>query len=62
MKNLIYLIGEIIFVYLFANKLFIKEKRIKPSLLSFNVVWFTYCSWIDQLLAFKHIERYNVKY
>lgn len=29
-----------------------------PSLLAYNVHWFTNCSWIEQLWAFQQIDMY----
>lgn len=29
-----------------------------PSLIAHNIHWFTNCSWCDQLIAFKQIDRY----
>lgn len=46
---------------LFDNKLFIKEKRVTPSLLSLNVAWFTHCGWTEQMLAFKQLDLYSCK-
>ena len=41
--------------YMFQS--FSQNKR-TPSYLAYNVVWFTNCSWIGQLQAFKQLERY----
>lgn len=30
----------------------------QPSLLALNVDWFTNCSWLHQLIAFKQIDIY----
>lgn len=30
----------------------------KPTLLALNIDWFNNCTWIDQLISFKQIERY----
>ena len=32
-----------------------------PSLLALNIDWFTNCSWVDQLLAFKQIDEFYYK-
>ena len=37
------------------------KKKEKPSLLAYNIVWFTNCSWVDKLISFKHIDRYSVQ-
>ncbi len=29
-----------------------------PTLIAYNVFWFTNCSWCDQLIAFKQIDRF----
>jgi hypothetical protein len=29
-----------------------------PSLLAYNVDWFTYCSWREQIVAFKQLDIY----
>lgn len=34
------------------------RKKVDPSLLALNIDWFTNCSWVDQLLAFKQIDYY----
>lgn len=61
MKKSIYLTLELIILSLFDNKIFIKEKRNKPSLLALNVEWFTNCSWTEQLIAFKQMDLYTCK-
>lgn len=57
--QLVSLIVEMLYVSLFDNKLFIKAKRNKPSLLGHNVAWFTNCSWVEQLIAFDQISFYE---
>jgi hypothetical protein len=58
MKNAIYLVLELIILSIFDNKIFNVKKRIKPSLLSLNIVWFTNCGWVDQMIAFKQIKEF----
>jgi hypothetical protein len=29
-----------------------------PSLLAYNIDWFTHCNWRDQVLAFKQMDLY----
>jgi len=38
---------------------FRRRKKFKPSYLAVNMDWFTNCSWIEQLIAFKQIDRYT---
>ena len=30
----------------------------KPSLLAYNIDWFTNCTWVEQLYSFKQINEY----
>jgi hypothetical protein len=39
---------------------FRKRKKYNVSLLAHNVDWFTNCSWMQQLIAFKQLDRYTV--
>jgi hypothetical protein len=59
MKDYIICVIGYIFYFIFDNKIFIKEKRGTGTLLSNNIVWFTTCSWLDQLIAFKQLEEYK---
>lgn len=34
------------------------KKKFEPSLLAYNVVWFTNCSWLEQLYCFKELDQY----
>ena len=36
-------------------RLFVKQT---PSYLAYNVVWFTNCTWIEQLYAFDQFDMY----
>jgi len=38
---------------------FRRRKKVNPSYLAVNMDWFTNCSWIEQLIAFKQIDRYT---
>jgi hypothetical protein len=57
--QLISLIVEMLYISLIDNKIFIKEKRAKPSLLSLNIAWFTSCGWAEQLNAFDQLYCYK---
>ena len=35
---------------------FLKRRQNEPSYLAYNVVWFTNCSWLEQLSAFKQLD------
>lgn len=35
-----------------------KNTKLAPSLIAHNMFWFTNCSWCEQLIAFKQIDRY----
>lgn len=49
-------------VYIFENYInFVRFRNRKNSLLSDNIIWFTNCSWIDQLIAFDQISLYYYK-
>lgn len=37
----------------------IRKPKATPSLLAYNVDWFTHCNWRDQLIAFKQIDIYR---
>ncbi len=40
-------------------KQFITNKsKLTPSLIAYNINWFTNCSWCEQLIAFKQIDRF----
>jgi hypothetical protein len=34
------------------------KKHKEPSYLAYNVAWFTNCSWLEQLQAFKQLDNY----
>lgn len=38
------------------NRLFRRQTNL--SLLACNVVWFTNCTWVEQLYAFQQIDKY----
>ena len=60
-KNIAYYIVESLLLSLFDNKLFIKAKKAQPSLLSLNTVWFTNCSWVEQMQAFKQLDLHHCR-
>lgn len=35
------------------------KSKIQPTLLGLNIVWFTECTWVDQLISFQQIDRYQ---
>jgi len=57
MKNYFYLVMEMLILSIVEFPYF--RKKVEPSLLAVNVDWFTNCSWIEQLLAFKQIDQYT---
>jgi hypothetical protein len=34
------------------------SRNVKPTLLAYNVDWFTNCSWVEQLESFKQLDHY----
>lgn len=36
-----------------------KSKNESPSLLAYNIGWFTNCNWFSQINAFKQTELYR---
>jgi len=36
-----------------------RQPKPELSLLALNIDWFTHCSWIDQLIAFKQLDIYR---
>lgn len=58
MKKTLQLLVEAVILYFTENSLFCRQKKIQPSLLAYNVDWFTNCNWRDQLLAFKQMDIY----
>jgi hypothetical protein len=56
MKNYLYLVAEKLILAIVEFPYF--HKKVTPSFLTLNIDWFTNCSWLDQLLAFKQIDRY----
>jgi len=57
MKLLLHLICEWLYDKIIILKK-IKQPKHPPSLLAYNVTWFTACTWVDQLIAFKQIDNY----
>jgi hypothetical protein len=55
MKNFLLFVIESIIIWL-ENVL--PRQKHTPTLLGYNIVWFTECTWVDQLLCFKQIDRY----
>lgn len=53
-------IGEMIILYFTEDFPFRKRKKYNISLLAHNMNWFTNCSWTEQMIAFKQIDRYTV--
>jgi CRISPR/Cas system type I-B associated protein Csh2 (Cas7 group RAMP superfamily) len=53
-----YLLAIVESLYHLINDYLPFKKKPKPSLLAMNIVWFTHCSWLEQLIAFKQISRY----
>ena len=39
------------------NKI-IRKPKPEPSLLAYNVDWFTHCNWREQIVAFKQLDIY----
>jgi hypothetical protein len=35
-----------------------REPKPTPSLLAYNIDWFTNCTWLEQLISFKQIDTY----
>lgn len=35
-----------------------KTKPVEPSYLAYNIIWFTNCSWLEQIWAYKQIDTY----
>jgi hypothetical protein len=58
-KQGLHRIGEMIVLYFTEDFPFRKRKKYKVSLLAHNIDWFTNCSWTEQLIAFKQIDRYT---
>jgi len=45
----------------FTEDFFLRRpKKVKPTYLAMNMYWFTNCSWMQQLIAFKQLDRYTV--
>lgn len=44
--------------YFFMDILSFKKNKATPSLLAYNVHWFTNCNWVEQLVAFDQINDY----
>jgi hypothetical protein len=36
-----------------------RKPKPQPSLLTYNVDWFTNCTWIEQIIAFKQLDIYH---
>jgi hypothetical protein len=49
-SELVYLIQDIALKF---------KRKSKPTLIAHNVVWFTNCSWVEQLVAFDQIYLYH---
>jgi len=56
MKHYLYLLTEALILAI-AEFPYV-HKKITPSLLALNIDWFTNCSWLSQLIAFKQIDAY----
>lgn len=39
----------------------ITRKKVQPSLLVFNVLWFTESGWMDRLIAYKQLDLWTAK-
>lgn len=52
---------ESVILYFTEDFPFRRRKNIEPSLIAYNIDWFSNCTWIDQLIAFKQIDQYTVK-
>jgi hypothetical protein len=59
-KQGLHRIGESIILYFTEDFPFRKRKKYNVSLLAHNMHWFTNCNWMQQLIAFKQIDRYTV--
>lgn len=60
-KQGIKVLFEMVILYFTIDFPFRRRKHIEPSLIAHNMNWFTNCTWIDQLIAFKQIDYYTVK-
>ena len=58
-KQGLHRIGEMMVLYFTEDFPFRKRKKYKVSLIAHNMHWFTNCSWTQQLIAFKRIDRYT---
>lgn len=56
-KAIVFLV-EMFLVYFVENSLWTKKK--KPSLLAYNIAWFTDCTWFEQLEAFQQLEYFRI--
>lgn len=52
---------ESVILYFTVDFPFRRRKYIEPSLIAHNMNWFTNCSWVDRLIAFKQVDHYTVK-
>jgi len=34
------------------------KRQQQPSLLAYNIDWFTNCSWLEQIYSFKQLDKY----
>lgn len=50
----------IFFIQNYLNDNFNKKVK-NPSLLAYNIVWFTNCSWLQQIIAFDQLFLYSYK-
>ena len=41
-----------------AYNAILRKRQPKPSLLAYNIDWFTHCSWREQIVAFKQLDIY----
>ena len=38
------------------------KRRPQPTLLAYNIDWFTYSTWIERLIAFKRVNTHGYWY
>lgn len=58
MKTSLQVLFQDAILYFIESPIFIRRKKTEPSLLAINIDWFTNCSWVEQLIAFKQIDEY----
>ncbi len=55
------LIFEAVILFFTEDFPFRRRKRVEPSLVTHNMIWFNNCTWVDQLIAFDRIHQYTIK-